>query len=500
MTMTSARGFTPAQYRPSPIEAFAHNPLIEALPPVLSDNEWIKTVKITPTVTQEQRALPAEQRLLALVDLERFNYPLPESLDFARCVEAALVRGYTTKNPCLATDTHYLHYLDPNETPVQPSTGRFEPRPTGITLVGPSGTGKTRMIDRVLGHFPQVIQHQSYQGHTLPLTQVLWLKFDCPEDQSLVTFTSHFLSALDDQVGTEYFEETFKSRFINKGILKQKVIRLARTFRIGLIVLDEFSNLKLPRSATPANVPTLLRLILNLMNGSGVPCIFSGNPEMLDVLQLSLKTARRAENGGVIEMAPLHQDVWRALSKRLWTLQLTRQVTPWSEEGSRHLYDASRGLVEIAVRGFFLAQRAVIGSDDERLTEAVLSAGAMEAIRISNNVLDWSVQQNRVDSHWVPSAPPQAFDADSTSTAKPRARTKTTKSKARSRKGVCDPRRIQHPEFKSAIETLREEGSLIPDQVKPSLLRNAYGGDDLIQALAESGLLLVDPLEMGLSN
>ena len=479
-----------ASYTPTPIPAFKGNPLIEALPPIRCDEEWIKCFNTVPYIEPAIRKLPSELRILSLVDLERFNYPLAEYLDLSRRIESALYRGYSTKNPLLPTATHFLHYLDPEETPVQPSSGCFEPMPTGITLVGPSGAGKTRMIDRILGEYDQVIHHESYHGRELPLTQVIWLKIDCPEDQSLVTFAMHFLSALDDALGTDYFGESVKARN-NKGVMRQRVIRLARAYRVGFIVLDEFSNLKLPRRAKADNVPPLLKLILNLMNGSGVPFLFSGNPEMLDVLKLTLKTARRAENGGVIEMDPLYPEEWLTLSKRLWSLQVTNHVSPWTEEAARHLYEASRGLVEIAVRGFFEAQRLVIGSGDERLTDTVIEMGAARAIQLSNEMLDVSVTENIVDGRWEASNAAAETRNSSKKIEASSGQTQTPEIKL-ARHGLNDPYRTNHLEFEGAIDRLRKSGTMLTRDSHPDLLREAVDDNTLIQSLIDQDVILED--------
>ncbi len=477
-------------YTPSPIPAFKGNPLIEALPPIRSDKELIKRFNTIPDIEPSIRKLPPELRTLALVDFERFNYPLAEYLELARKIEAAIYRGYSTKNPLLPTGNHFVHYLDPEETPVQPSSGRFEPMPTGITLVGPSGAGKTRMVDRVLGEFDQVIEHESYHGKELSLKQVVWLKIDCPEDQSLVTFAMNFLSALDDALDKDYFGVSAKTR-INKGVIRQKVVRLARTYRVGFIVLDEFSNLRLPQRATADNVPPLLKLILNLMNGSGVPFLFSGNPEMLDVLKLTLKTARRAENGGVIEMDPLFPEEWTTLSKRLWTLQATNHVSLWTEQAAKHLYEASRGLVEIAVRGFFEAQRLVIGTGDERLTDTAIEMGAAKAIQLSNETLDWSVTQNIVDGNWEASNASGETSNSSKNEESSSAQTQAPKND-RSRGSLNDPYRTQHPEFEDVVGRFRKSGSMLADDARPDLLREAVDDDTLVQSLIDQDVILDD--------
>lgn len=495
--MSDTLKLTEAIYRANSNPAYAGNPLIEALPPILSDIEWIKRLNIIPVVSDEIRSLKPEERLVALVDLERFNFPLPESIDLARRIESALYRGYSTKNPCLATSNHYLHYLSPDDTPIQPLSGRFEPRPTGMTLVGPSGSGKTRLYESVLAQFPQVIEHQNYNVKPMPITQVVWLKVDCPEDQSLVTFAGHFLSALDNVLNERFFEEAFSSRN-NKGIVLEKVIRKSRNYRVGLIVLDEFSNLTLPKKTSSENVPPLLKMILNLMNGSGVPVLYSGNEEMLETLQFTLKTARRGENGGVISMGPLHKATWAALSKRLWKLQVTNINTPWSGESAKCLYEASRGLVEIAVRGFFEAQRLAIGTHDERLTLPIIEQGAINAIQLSNKTLDWGATQNFKDGKWSPKIIVSSKAIQKTK-SKDYINESINKNKVESI-GLNDPYRPQHPEFVESLDNLRFKSPLIPSHVRHSLLRDICSDNDIIDELINQNIILEDVLGMDVNN
>jgi hypothetical protein len=495
--MKTGEGFVvKAQYRPCPIRAFKGNPLIEALPPIISDEELIKHLACTPKISPEERELPPEIRKTALVALEEFTYPLPEYLDFARRIESAIYRGYSSKNPLLPTSNHYLHYLDPDETTVQPISGRFESRATGITLAGPSGSGKNWMFERVLSMYPQVIVHEKYDGKSLPITQLVWIKVSCPGDGSLVSFVSSILMAIDRALGTEHFEEARKGRF-NKSLLSQQVNRLVRTYRIGLIVIDEFSNLKLPKKATPDDVPTLTRLILNLMNGAGVPILFCGNPEMIDIVQLSLKTARRAENGGVVTMGPLHLAVWEALSKRLWALQMTDCITPWSKRQADKLNKASRGLVEIAVRGFFEAQRLVIGSGDERLTDVVIAEGAAKAIALSDKTLDWSVSQNITDTLWVPiEIPDPEIENNSDTQEKP----KISKKRATGTRSIFDPYRPQHPEFEPTITQMLYKPRLISEQCHRSILRDAIDEENILVKLSDENLIFEDVLSLELNE
>ena len=206
--MTTEIVYHQAVYTKPSIKAFQGNPLIEALPPVKTDEELIELLTLIPKIQDNIETLKPHERKLVVVDLENFTYPLPEYLDFARQVEYALYKAYSAKIPFSPTTNHYLHYLDTDSTPVQPHTGRFDPKPIGITLIGPSGGGKNWMYERVLSLYPQVIEHQEYNGRELSVTQVVWLTVSCPPDGSLITFAASFLSALDEALGIDkYYKE-----------------------------------------------------------------------------------------------------------------------------------------------------------------------------------------------------------------------------------------------------------------------------------------------------
>ncbi len=255
-------------------------------------------------------------------------------------------------------------------------------------------------------------------------------------------------------------------------------------------MIDEFSNLKIPKRATATNVPTLHRLILNLMNGSGVPIVFCGNPEMLDIMQLTLKTARRAENGGVITMGALHPEVWEAMSKRLWKLQLTNKITKWTKESADILYQASRGLPEFAVRGFFEAQRLVIGTGDERLTDIAIRTGAAQAVELSNIILDDSLNQNMLNGSWVPSQSMESSKISASENDEPKSA--GLKNKNTRVDQLYDPQRPQHPEFYDALNQIRYDSYLIPTDCNPTLLREADEHDDVMQWLIKNQIILED--------
>lgn len=56
---------------------------------------------------------------------------------------------------------------------------------SGFTIIGVSGVGKSMAVERILSLYPQRIIHVRYKEEPLALTQLVWLKLDCPHDGSL---------------------------------------------------------------------------------------------------------------------------------------------------------------------------------------------------------------------------------------------------------------------------------------------------------------------------
>ncbi|MDH5654250.1 MAG: hypothetical protein OEZ39_20540, partial [Gammaproteobacteria bacterium] len=184
---------------------------------------------------------------------------------------------------------------------------------------------------------------------------------------------------------------------------------------------------------------------------------------MLDILQVCLKSARRAENGGVITMGALSPAVWTAMSKRLWRLQVTSKETLWRKELADILYEASRGLVALAVRGFFEAQRLVIGTGNEELTSTVVRAGATEAIILSNSTLDWSIDQNTIENKWLSFKPKTPYQTKPTIDVRISTDIQEPVDNDCAKK-LYDPERPQHPEFAERLSKLQKFSKLIPDR------------------------------------
>ncbi|GAI19169.1 unnamed protein product, partial [marine sediment metagenome] len=228
-----------AQYCPSPVAEYANNPLIEALPPILSEEEAAMSIAHFPTDPGAERSLPREVRLHCIDRLKTLIQPLPIHIELESAVSSILRSGYVGRNPMQAATWRHLHTLSTDRR----NLANFNSSASTFSLVGLSGIGKTTALNAVLSAYPQIITHHRYQNKEFIHTQVTWLKLECPFDGSLSGLCHAFFKALDKALGQQ---DRYVARYRSKaGILEmiQRMEQLASTYFIGALFIDELQHL-----------------------------------------------------------------------------------------------------------------------------------------------------------------------------------------------------------------------------------------------------------------
>jgi hypothetical protein len=159
-----------ASYRDQEVAAYHGNPLIEALPAILSEGEAMGGLGCYPPHRDEDRQAPPHIRFHIIQTALNFFAPLPIHIDLEERFSRLLRGGYVARNP--VRPGYWSQTISRVES-VSPSN----PLPlhavssdaTGMTVVGMSGVGKTTGVDRIVGLYPQVIHHNHYRGQNLTL-------------------------------------------------------------------------------------------------------------------------------------------------------------------------------------------------------------------------------------------------------------------------------------------------------------------------------------------
>ncbi|QFT55945.1 Transposon Tn7 transposition protein TnsC [Microbulbifer sp. THAF38] len=479
------RGVNYAEYNIAILPEHRGNPLIEALPKKLKDEDLVEKLSSYPSFSENERKLSAFERIEYLTRIEELRQPLPVYLECFRAIEIAIKKGYSSKNPLSPTTMNYLHYPVDQRSKVAPRTGYFKSNGSGITLLGESGVGKSCMLEQILNCFPEVIEHRKYQGEPLYIKQVVWAKVDCPENSSIRALCLKILSEIDRKLGGE---ET-KPEKTSDLLVKQIEAKIKSSF-LGVIIIDEMQHLNLAKAG---GEDKFLGFLHNLMNELGVPILLCANPPFDKLLGKTLKTARRAESQASFTMDLMKNDEeWTMFVEELWVLQWTKEKTPLTKSLSDKLYDLSIGNMDLAVRIYRESQRLVIGSDNESITEYVLEYAAKKAINFSKKSVD-EARINRLEKFR------RIRREKSNNRSKVETSEISVKSIDTSKSEVMiipgDLNRPQHHEFHQKLSYLQSIGDLNELIKDPDLIRRASIAENPEAELKKMEILFKNPIK-----
>jgi hypothetical protein len=402
-----------AVYNEQLIPEYQGNPLIEALPPIWTRTEVTRLLAQFPPYSAEQRRLPAHLRLHLIENAREFFIPQGIHLEIEMRISCMLRRGLQQRNPM---EWFYWSKLDERIASIQarPNGKIFSPpNARGFAIVGISGMGKTTAVANVLSLYPQVITHGKYRQQDLILQQIVWLKLDCPLDGSTKGLCLNFFQAVDDLLGTDYYDRYTGGGRRTVDDLLPRMARVASLHCLGVLVIDEIQNLSEAKSGGSAR---MLNFFVQLENTIGVPFILIGTPKAIPALSGEFRQARRATEQGDVYWERMKETahdtggggdkrpdpVWEEFIRALWDYQYLRQKTSLkadlsSDALSHALYDESQGITAVAVTLYLLAQRRAINSETEKITVGLIRSVA----RDSQHLIGPMLNQLKLERHWM---------------------------------------------------------------------------------------------------
>jgi AAA domain len=379
-----------AVYREPETADYAGNPLIEALPPVLTAQQAMQGLAYYPPYDEAQRQAPDHLRYHLIQNGLRFFAPLDIHLDLERRFSCLLRIGYTERNPLArdfwpAVNERVAALSQYGESSIARQT-QWPLSAAGFNLVGISGVGKSFSVERVLSLYPQVIHHSRYRGRPFTHSQITWVKLDCPFDANTKGVCIEFFRAIDDLLGTNYHPNYSGRRRMLDEMLSE-MARVAANHCLGVLVIDEIQRLSQAKSGGAAR---MLNFFVQLVNTIGVPVVMIGTYQALAILSGEFSQMRRGTGQGDLIWERMAQDEqWQLFVESLWHFQYTRQRRTLADDPtlSAVLYDEAQGITDFAVKIYLFAQERAIESGQEVVTEAVLRSAARDKLRLPQPVL-----------------------------------------------------------------------------------------------------------------
>ena len=373
-----------ARYIDQKLPEYNANPLVQALPPILSSEDFIDKVGRNPAFNEQEREIEAHYRFHCIERLSRYFDPQDKTVELQKVICNLIMKGYLARNilkPEYASRSRQIYNA------IKDGGGKnlenYVNLPTsasGLTLIGPSGMGKSTNFQNILNLYPQVILHPEYTVY-----QIVWLKVDCPHAGSLKGLCIDIFIAVDRLLGTNYFKKFGSSRNSEDYMLAQ-VAQIAHTHHLGVLVIDEMQNLVTARRSSS----DMLNFLVKMDNTVGVPVIRVGTNEAFPILQGNFRNARRGTGeGSVIWDRMVNDDKWYFFMEGMWEYQWTKTFVPFSDEINEVFYDESQGIIDIAIKLYKMVQwRAVSIGGKEIITVELIRQAAKDGLYLVKPMLD----------------------------------------------------------------------------------------------------------------
>ncbi|MDC2940722.1 ATP-binding protein [Bacillus thuringiensis] len=371
-----------AQYQPQELVDYQGNPLIEALPSILSYEEAFNQLSFLPNYHEKERNLSDHHRFHALLRLTRFFQPIAQTLDLERRFSRFLRYGYVNRNPFQKQHIQVLNELHNQLVERNNLNLSADIRTTAssFTLMGFSGIGKSTAIERILSLYPQLIMHR----HPLNTLQIVWLKLNCPHDGSLKSLCQNFFEKIDKLIGTNYLESYGKS----SNSISSMVTRMGQISRlhcVGALIIDEIQHLL---AATGDASEKMMNFFVTLINEIGIPVMIIGTMRARSLLQKDFRQARRGSGqGDMVWQQMSNKEDWEVLITSMWDYQWTKQYVELNQDLLDVIYEESQGITDIAIKLFLLAQGRAIETGKEKISSGLIRKVGKEDLRLVQPML-----------------------------------------------------------------------------------------------------------------
>lgn len=390
-----------AKYSVAQNDTWRDNPLIEALPKVLTDEEFCRVACHFPPREAEMRNEPKHRRLTYVTRALGFFVPMEKHVLLQQRLARSIRDGYVARNPLGDPGWSRLpRQLDDLAEAVKYGVAPHEPPSAlGFAITGIGGVGKTTGVNAVMRTYPDVLIHRSYtdssgEEHQLMRTQIVFLKLDCPEDGTLKSLCLGFFRAVDRLTGfTRYYEEYgFRgTRQRTATEMLPDMARVATLQSLGVLVIDEIQFLSKQKSGGREQ---MLHWFTRLVNDIKLPVVLVGTPRADEVLNTAFWQMRRNAGQGEFSWDRMEQDEeWERFLLAMWPYQYVRNPATLAEDGrvprelSDALYRESQGIADFAVKMFMVAQERAINSGHERLTDELVEVVAENAFGKAREII-----------------------------------------------------------------------------------------------------------------
>lgn len=342
-------------------EGSSGNPYLDAMPDMLSPEQFAKAVASYPPIPHDLAEMSPEERRGLLPSLASIYVPMPYQYAIYDTLYRAIATTYRTADVVESTRAINAYYCS--------QSTNYATQADSGSILGVPGCGKTATVRRCLSTMPQVIEHMEYQGQPCYCKQVLWLHVECLSDCSVKTLGFSIMAALDRAIGSKYLQSTQGLRSASASAIAVQTKILLANNHVGLLIIDEIQNAVMTARRNKQEKP-LLRYLVEITNETMTSIYFIGTT-LAEELFVSQEHLKRRTRG--IRLAPFRPDrAYLDFVCKIWPYQYTAQAAPLTTSICNKLYDCSGGIPAYVIKIFAEAQAQALLAGYNCINEKII--------------------------------------------------------------------------------------------------------------------------------
>ena len=356
--------FTPAEYSRGQTGC----PLLDAIPARKTIEELKQILQCVPILPKGYRDYPQSKRLEITENIADIYIPL----DYAAATYNLLYSGIRSayRNKTRVSITRNLCQVGKAIERRDPMLiSNITTQAENFSVLGEPGMGKTETMTRLLKTMPQVIEHVSYEGMPFEEYQIVYLKIECPANNSPRGVCLQILAAIDELMGTVMSEDTRLTRY-NVDNLVMRIAQICIRFHIGCIVIDEIQNILAANSIAPSSNSLLVKFLVELANKTGVCIAFVGTPVIAPFFDAESHLARRTRGPRISPLASILRTMWENVP--------TLYYEPLTDAKMNLIYKMTGGVLAKMQKLVMMSAQHAIFFGEEKVTEELMKRVARQ--------------------------------------------------------------------------------------------------------------------------
>lgn len=356
------------------------------LPEMLFGDELRMALEVLPEYDDSIRELDARTRLLMLSDIYKIFIPnsmaneiyykiysmAVMSLQKKGSVESIKMLNAVHQGKANLCEENSLS----NNIYMGVATGM-----TSATCIGVSGIGKSTCIQATIGLLGGIIESDMPYRKIIPAI-IVNTPFNC----SFRSLCSQILEKVDGFLGTNFYQKSLKSS-MNAEQVMQMVCQVSN-LHIAVLVIDEIQMIIENRSGSQ-----LYRMILQLINSSGISVLLCGTPECIPFFSQNPQMARRTVG---LQFGSMNYDVeFKEFCKILFSYQYVQKRTELTDSILEWLFEHSGATAAGIMALFHGASEIAILSGKEQISIETLNEAYNRRMKMLHPYISSNIKSNK---------------------------------------------------------------------------------------------------------